>query len=480
MLTKIGLCGSAILDALIDDPFFAIVHVAGSLPHLVHHPKVRDRLFGFQDGPMTMAQNLSKIPGIHYIFFCAYVPDEDPRVAGYLNKQLMNNFLIALGISGLKTHVKRFVLSQDYWRYGPYYGCMKQPCEETDHIVSGNRTGQVWPMSYFHEQQRLLIKAAVEWEWEWVITHAHNVLGFTPGNYINPAIAMGLYCTISKAMPGSELPFPGNMGNYLSMNTWVSARHFAKFCLWVATAPGAGNHSFNVINGDVESFQNLWPKLAQHFGCKIPDPMFPDWRKVPIDNDLCQTRRQLKGFRDYDAQRFKAQVPCKNPIMIQAKSMGLSGSPVVTATPKFHMQIDMQRWADLPAVNLMWFKLCQRYNLDEPVLQDMEWDTMGWVFGHEWHCVSSMSKARKLGWVGYADTWEELLMVFDEMERKGIIPSPRLLKHDFMNGEPTPSLQEMPAIKQEEETPEPMTNFAPPIITPITSGHKRKLSELDY
>lgn len=36
--------------------------------------------------------------------------------------------------------------------------------------------------------------------------------------------------------------------------------------------------------------------------------------------------------------------------------------------------------------------------------------------------VFSMTKARKLGWTGYIDTWDAYLEVFGELERQKIIP----------------------------------------------------------
>jgi hypothetical protein len=42
-----------------------------------------------------------------------------------------------------------------------------------------------------------------------------------------------------------------------------------------------------------------------------------------------------------------------------------------------------------------------------------------------------MSKARKLGWTGYADTWDELEKTFETLEDQGILPPLDRLKHDF-------------------------------------------------
>jgi hypothetical protein len=42
-----------------------------------------------------------------------------------------------------------------------------------------------------------------------------------------------------------------------------------------------------------------------------------------------------------------------------------------------------------------------------------------------------MSKARKLGWSGYEDTWEAFGRTFDILEKEGIIPPVGQLKYDY-------------------------------------------------
>jgi hypothetical protein len=42
-----------------------------------------------------------------------------------------------------------------------------------------------------------------------------------------------------------------------------------------------------------------------------------------------------------------------------------------------------------------------------------------------------MSKARRLGWDGYADTWEELEDTFRILEEEGILPPVDKLRADF-------------------------------------------------
>jgi len=42
-----------------------------------------------------------------------------------------------------------------------------------------------------------------------------------------------------------------------------------------------------------------------------------------------------------------------------------------------------------------------------------------------------MSKARELGWTGYADTWTELVDTFETLEKERVLPPVEQLKRGF-------------------------------------------------
>lgn len=75
---------------------------------------------------------------------------------------------------------------------------------------------------------------------------------------MNLATAVGIYAATSKEL-GQDLIFPGSERFYTGFDCFTSADLHAKFCEWAVLESLAANEAFNVVNGDVESWQNLWP-----------------------------------------------------------------------------------------------------------------------------------------------------------------------------------------------------------------------------
>ncbi|KAL2826086.1 hypothetical protein BDW59DRAFT_171978 [Aspergillus cavernicola] len=349
-----GITGSAIVHHLCKDPSYNKV--------LCRHGK--------------------KLSGIsaEYIYFCAYMARDDSEELCRINGTMLSNFIQAL-ISGAVKNLKRFILTCGFKQYGVHLGNCKQPLLEDDPVLEGKVGNETWPPLFYLTQQRILKEAANKSQWEWIVALPEDVIGFAKGNFMNEATAIGLYCAVSKTLPGSEFPFPGCKSGYLTFNTWTSVNLHARFCLWAATAPRAGNNIFN----------NLWPRLAQRFGCKIPNPMFPHGGTP-----------DTKGYGDFEASTVR--MPNKHPLSARAQDIGVSADPAKADPPTLFSQINPEKWAQRKDVNDAWVKKAT-------------WDFLTFALGRDWSCVGSMSKVRKLGW-----TWGEFEETLDVLEKEGILP----------------------------------------------------------
>lgn len=406
-----GITGNAIVQHLLLDPSYTKIYTLSRRQTGLNDPRIQHAKLDLQASTTEMAQALQGVAA-DYVFFSAYLARPDEGETARVNSTLLSNFIEALEATGAIKQLKRLILTCGFKHYGVHLGLPKQPLLESDPRLKNGVGGRDWPPNFYYAQQDILEKASRRGNWEWICTLPNDVIGYAKNNFMNEATALGLYCAASKALPGSKLIYPGNRTNYFAYNCWTSAETHARFCLWAATAPGAGNNIFNVTNGDTQSFQGLWPRLAARFGCTVPDDMFgPDGQRADTS---CATETQL---------------PNSHPICVQARELGIPEDDALsTQRPMLRLPVDPQKWAHRQDVQKAWEKVRDTYSLDQKAWDGATWDFLTFVLGREWGCVGNMSKARALGWSGYEDTWEAFERTFETLEREGILPPAEKLR----------------------------------------------------
>ncbi|PKX89999.1 uncharacterized protein P174DRAFT_376956, partial [Aspergillus novofumigatus IBT 16806] len=129
-----------------------------------------------------------------------------------------------------------------------------------------------------------------------------------------------------------------------------------------------------------------------------------------------------QGFGKYEAMTVR--MPNQHLLATHADKIGVSADNA----PALFLQVDPEKW---PNVNEAWAKLRDKYNLDQGGWDKATWDFLSFVLGGDWSCIATMSKARRLGWDGHADTWEELEHTFRVLEEAGILPPVDKLRAEF-------------------------------------------------
>lgn len=402
-----GITGTAIVGNLINSPDFTEVYTLSRSQKSTSNPKVKHATLDLQSSAEEMAKSLSHIPPVTHIFFCAYLANQDEAEAARINGAMLSNFLEALSKSGQTNELKRIVLTCGLKQYGVHQGQPKNPMIEDDESSHFWLEQEDRPPNFYYAQQRILEKAAegAGNKWAWSVTYPQDVIGFAKGNFMNLSTSLGLYAAVSKELEGSTLVFPGNKTNYLAFNCWTSARLHAEFCLWASNTPEAANQRFNMINGDTQSWQDLWPRLSALFGCAIPEQMFPS-------SD--STKEAYPGFDSTVIKLHK-----RPPVSEVEEKMGLKGE---FKQSEVYCQIDLKKWAKRPEVVKAWEGLRDKYGLDQGAWDNATWDFLAFLLGRNYSCISSMSKARRMGWHGYADTWDEFKRTFKELEDAKMLP----------------------------------------------------------
>jgi len=99
--------------------------------------------------------------------------------------------------------------------------------------------------------------------WCFTILRPQIVIGEAIGGNLSIIPPLGVYAALLRE-EGSPLYFPG--GNFSSVFELVDTDLLARALEWSATSDSARNETFNITNGDVATWEDLWPVIADAFG----------------------------------------------------------------------------------------------------------------------------------------------------------------------------------------------------------------------
>ncbi|MCJ1257339.1 hypothetical protein MMC24_005164 [Lignoscripta atroalba] len=389
-----GILGREIVAALGNDPQQWTTVYALSRSQKEKCPSnVKHDFIDLTSDAKAMAKQLQGVEA-EYLFFAAYLEKGSEQENWDVNGAMLRNFLDALELTGAAKKLKRVILTTGAKQYGVHLGPPKNPMEETDPWIEGPDR----PPNFYYNQQNILKDKAAASSWDWVVTYPNDVIGVAKGNFMNLATSIGLYAAISKELGGTLL-FPGSEKFYTLFDSFTYSRLHASFNLWAALNPKCSNQAFNVVNGDAESWQNLWPKLAARTGCTIPADQFA----VPVGEDASSVMKLAE----------------RPPIDDIAARIGLQGR---VAPGEVRQRIDLVKWSQREDVKSAWEQLAQREGLEKDAFEKATWGFLGFVLGRDYNVVISMSKARRLGWTGYIDSWDALEQCLGELESEGVLP----------------------------------------------------------
>lgn len=202
---------------------------------------------------------LSKVT---HVFYAAYAPNTDLAAEAQQNGKMLSNLL-----DSLKAHrapLERVVLYQGCKVYGLHLGPVKTPMRETD--------PRHMPPNFYFTHEDILVDRSGSEGWEFTILRPDVVFGALPGQPLNLAMniaAYGAFCHAYKV----PFRFPGTQKAYDQLVQATDAGLLAEVSFWAATSATAAGESYNVTNGDLFRWANIWPWLAEKFGLDSGPPM---------------------------------------------------------------------------------------------------------------------------------------------------------------------------------------------------------------
>jgi len=208
--------------------------------------------------------SLRAVEGITHVVFAALYEKPD-LVAGWLdpeqmavNETMLRNLLDA--VEPVAPDLAHVTLLQGTKAYGSHVEPARVPAKER------------WPRhphpNFYWLQEDLLRERAPRRGWTFTILRPQAIFGHAVGSPMNLVAAVGAHAAIVREL-GRPLAFPGG-GAFVSGAS--DARLIARAAAFAGAAPVAAGETYNVVNGDVLVWRDLWPSVAAHFGMTAAPP----------------------------------------------------------------------------------------------------------------------------------------------------------------------------------------------------------------
>lgn len=220
------------------------------------------------------AQKLPQLSNITHIFYAAFQDRSTWAELVPPNLAMLVNIVEA--VEPVAKGLQHISLMQGYKVYGAHLGPFKTPARETD-------AGHM-PPEFNVDQQHFLEEKQKGKKWTWSAIRPSVVGGTALGNPMNLAMVIAVYASISKEL-GLPLRFPGKPGAYNKLLEMTDASLLAKATVWAATDPRCANQAFNITNGDLFRWEELWPKLASWFELETAPPLPMQLQVIMADKE---------------------------------------------------------------------------------------------------------------------------------------------------------------------------------------------------
>lgn len=220
-------------------------------------------------------EKLGRLTEVTHIFYAAYQDRSTWAELVPPNLAMLVNVVNA--VEPIASGLRHISLMQGYKVYGAHLGPFKTPAKETD--------AYHMPPEFNVDQQQFLERRQKGSGWTWSALRPSVVCGFALGNPMNLAMVIAIYASMSKEL-GLPLRFPGKPGAYHSLLEMTDASLLAKATVWAATDERCANQAFNITNGDLFRWSELWPKIAAYFGLETAPPLTMSLDVVMADKEV--------------------------------------------------------------------------------------------------------------------------------------------------------------------------------------------------
>ncbi|PXW24737.1 SDR family oxidoreductase [Paraburkholderia caballeronis] len=232
--------------------------------------------------PDDVRAKLGDLHDVTHIFHAAYQEQPSPQALIDVNLRMLRNLVEV--VADASPALRRIVLYQGAKYYGAHLGRFSTPAREDD--------PRHMPPDFYYDMQDWLLAEAAGKPWDATILRPDVVCGFALGNPMNLSMLIAVYASISKEL-GLPLRFPGTAACYEKLAQVTDAAQLARGSVWAATA-APGGESYNLTNGDLFRWNQLWPAIARYFDMPLAEPQTLTLREQMADKGPLWTRMTAK------------------------------------------------------------------------------------------------------------------------------------------------------------------------------------------
>ncbi len=209
----------------------------------------------------------AELQGVTHLFYSALfeLPElvagwRDPRQMA-VNLAMLTHLMDALQPAA--PGLRHITLMQGAKAYGGHVEPAPVPCRESQPRHPHD--------NFYWLQEDLLRARQAQAAWTFSVLRPQVVFGHAQASPMNMVAAFGAYAALLRER-GLPLGYPGG-GRFIVAAS--DSRLIARAAAFCATHEIAADETYNLVNGDMLVWQDLWPVLADHFGMAVgpPTPM---------------------------------------------------------------------------------------------------------------------------------------------------------------------------------------------------------------
>ena len=247
-----GLVGNAALRHFGSSGRCEVIALSRRKPHDLHG--ARHIAIDLTDAAQC-ARSAPQLQGATHLIYAALY--EAPNlVEGWRDeRQIRTNDLMLRNLMAVlepaAPSLKHVALLQGTKAYGVHVRPLTVPARE-------GRSEMYEQPNFYWAQENFLRELQRGKAWHWSILRPVLIVGETIGGAMDLIPALGVYAAILRE-EGRSLDYPGGAAR---VSQAVDVDLLARAIAWAGEADAARNEAFNVTNGDVFTWENVWPAVA--------------------------------------------------------------------------------------------------------------------------------------------------------------------------------------------------------------------------